>query len=38
VPFGKAIEEIEALELREGPKRKLLFENAVRAYKLEAWV
>lgn len=37
VDFSRAIQEIEALDLREGPKRKLLLENAVRVYGLEAW-
>ncbi|MGE0453129.1 MAG: amidohydrolase family protein [Vicinamibacteria bacterium] len=38
VEFEKAIAELHELPLREGPKRKLLFDNAVRAYKLENWV
>ena len=38
IDFGRALEEIEALELREGPKRKLLLDNAVRVYGLEDWV
>jgi predicted TIM-barrel fold metal-dependent hydrolase len=38
VDFEKATQELAELELREGPKRKLLFDNAVRVYKLEKWV
>jgi predicted TIM-barrel fold metal-dependent hydrolase len=38
VDFEKARREIDALDLKEGPKRKLLFENAVRVYRLEHWV
>jgi len=38
IDFGRALEEIGALELREGPQRKLLVENAVRVYGLENWV
>jgi hypothetical protein len=38
VDFKRATDDIEALELREGPKRKLLVENAARVYKLENWV
>lgn len=38
IDFKRATDDIEALELREGPKRKLLVENAVRVYKLENWV
>lgn len=38
IDFGRAMREIEALELREGPKKKLLVENAVRVYGLEDWV
>jgi predicted TIM-barrel fold metal-dependent hydrolase len=38
VDFARARAEIEQLDLREGPKRKLLFDNAVRVYRLEAWV
>jgi uncharacterized protein len=38
VDFERARREIDALDLREGPKRKLLFENAVRVYGLEGWV
>jgi len=37
VDFERAIKEIDALDLREGPKRKLLRENAVRVYGLESW-
>jgi hypothetical protein len=38
VDFERARREIDDLDLREGPKRKLLFDNAVRVYKLEGWV
>lgn len=38
VDFERAIQEVDALELREGPKKKLMFDNAVRAYRLESWV
>ncbi len=38
VDFERAMKEIDALELKEGPKRKLLFDNAVRVYGLESWV
>lgn len=38
VDFKRAVEELDKLELREGPKRKLLVENAVRVYQLEDWV
>lgn len=38
IDFERTVEEIEALELREVPKRKLLFENAVRVYGLGDWV
>jgi hypothetical protein len=38
IGFRRAVDEIEKLELREGPKRKLLVENAVRVYGLEDWV
>jgi predicted TIM-barrel fold metal-dependent hydrolase len=37
VDFERARREIDALDLREGPKRKLLLDNAVRVYGLEAW-
>jgi predicted TIM-barrel fold metal-dependent hydrolase len=37
VDFERAAKEIDALDLREGPKRKLLRENAVRVYGLESW-
>ncbi len=38
IDLGRAMEEIEALQLREEPRRKLLVENAVRVYGLEKWV
>ena len=38
IDFERAMTEIEALELRAGPQRKLLAENAVRVYQLEDWV
>jgi hypothetical protein len=38
IDFKRATDDIEALELRAGPKRKLLVENAARVYKLEDWV
>ena len=38
IDFKRAVEEIDALDLREGPKKKLLWENAIRVYNLEAWV
>lgn len=38
LPFKKAMDELDKLELREVPKRKLLIENAVRVYGLEDWV
>ena len=38
IDFERTVKELDALELREGPKRKLLFDNAVRAYGLEDWV
>jgi predicted TIM-barrel fold metal-dependent hydrolase len=38
VDFERATREVDALGLKEGPKRKLLFDNAVRVYGLENWV
>jgi predicted TIM-barrel fold metal-dependent hydrolase len=38
VPFDKAIKEIDELELKPSAKKKLLFDNAVRVYRLEQWV
>ncbi|RMG50883.1 MAG: amidohydrolase [Acidobacteria bacterium] len=38
VDFERAIQEIDALELKESAKKKLLFENAVRVFNLEGWV
>ena len=38
VDFKRAMQELDKLELREGPKRKLLVENAARVYKLELWL
>jgi predicted TIM-barrel fold metal-dependent hydrolase len=38
IDFERTIAEIDALNLKEGPKRKLLVENAVRVFKLEHWV
>ena len=38
LPFKKAMDELDKLELRETPKRKLLVENAVRVYGLEDWI
>lgn len=37
IEFERAMREIDELELREIPKRKLLVENAVRVYGLENW-
>jgi predicted TIM-barrel fold metal-dependent hydrolase len=37
VDFEQARTQIDALDLKEGPKRKLLYDNAVRVYRLEAW-
>jgi len=36
--FKRAMQELDRLELREGSKRKLLVENAVRVYRLQDWV
>ncbi len=38
VDFERTMQEIDALDLKEGPKRKLLHENAVRVFRLEHWV
>ncbi len=38
IEFERAMREIDELELREGPKAKLLLDNAVRVYGLEQWV
>ena len=38
IGFKRAIDEIDKLDLREIPKRKLLVENAVRVYGLEDWI
>lgn len=38
LPFKAAMDELDKLELRDQPKRKLLVENAVRVYKLDDWV
>jgi predicted TIM-barrel fold metal-dependent hydrolase len=38
VDFKRAMEELDKLELRDGPKRKLLVENAARVYGLEDWI
>ncbi len=38
IGFKRAMEELDKLELREIPKRKLLVENAVRVYNLEEWL
>ncbi len=38
VGFKRAIDELDKLELRETPKRKLLVENAARVYGLEDWI
>ncbi len=38
IGFERALREIEELGLREGPKNKLLRENAIRVYGLEKWV
>lgn len=38
IGFERAISEIDALELRDGPKQKLLRDNAIRVYGLENWV
>lgn len=37
IGFERSIEEIGALDLREIPKRKLLWDNAIRVYGLESW-
>lgn len=38
IDFERAIKEINELELKESVKQKLLYENAVRVYRLEQWV
>jgi predicted TIM-barrel fold metal-dependent hydrolase len=38
IGFERAIEELDKLELRETPKQKLLWDNAIRVYGLEEWV
>ncbi|MCS6805841.1 MAG: amidohydrolase family protein [Acidobacteriota bacterium] len=38
IEFERAIKEINELELKESVKQKLLYENAVRVYRLEQWV
>ncbi len=38
IGFERAIEELDKLELRDAPKRKLLWDNAIRVYGLEEWV
>lgn len=38
IGFERAIEELDKLELRETPKQKLLWDNAIRVYGLEDWV
>jgi predicted TIM-barrel fold metal-dependent hydrolase len=38
IEFERAIQEVGALDLKETPRQKLLYENAVRVYKLESWV
>lgn len=38
IEFERAMREIDALELREGAKQKLLIDNAVRVYGLENWL
>jgi uncharacterized protein len=38
IPFERAMKELHALELKEHAKRKLLFDNAVRVYRLEQWI
>jgi hypothetical protein len=38
VEFEMATTQVREIGLREGPLRKLLFDNAVRVYKLERWV
>ncbi len=38
IGFERAIQEIDALELKEGSKQKLLRDNAIRVYGLENWV
>ncbi len=37
IGFKRTIDEINAIDLRETAKKKLLYENAVRVYKLEDW-
>ena len=38
IDFQRAVTEIETLGLKETANRKLLFENAVRVFRLESWV
>lgn len=38
VDFARAVAEMNVLDLREEPREKLLFDNAVRVYALEKWV
>jgi hypothetical protein len=38
IDFERAIREIDALELKETARKKLLFENAVRVFNLASWV
>lgn len=37
IDFERTMAEIDELELKEGPRRKLLYENAVRVFRLEQW-
>jgi predicted TIM-barrel fold metal-dependent hydrolase len=38
IDFERAVREIAELDLKEETRRKLLFDNAVRVYRLEEWV
>jgi len=38
IDFERSIMEIDALDLKETARKKLLWENAVRVYNLESWV
>lgn len=38
VDFKRALQELDKLDLRADPKRKLLVENAARVYQLEKWL
>ncbi|HRB14025.1 MAG TPA: amidohydrolase family protein, partial [Vicinamibacteria bacterium] len=38
IDFERSVMEIDALDLKETARKKLLWENAVRVYNLESWV